>query len=76
MAKKSNISIIITKVLLSIAILQLMVICFHIIPPSDIEIHIISAALRSYIPEMTEYAVLTAVLSYPIGFIAERIIKK
>lgn len=76
MAKKLNISLTITKLLLSIALLQFLVICFHLIPPTDTNVSFFDASLRPYIPEMTEYAALTAAMSYPIGLICEKILKK
>lgn len=75
MAKKHNISQIVTKMLLSISILQLMLICFVIIPPTDIN-SAFGAEMKAYIPEMTQYAALTAILSLPAGLMAEKISEK
>ena len=76
MVKNTTISIAITKSLLSLAFIQILFISFQIIPPNDNNYTFIDAALRPYIPEMIEYAVLTAVLSYPIGLVCEKILKK
>lgn len=75
MAKNINISQTITKILLSASIFQLMLICFVLMPPTDC-FSLQTVSLRSYIPEMIEYAVLTLTLSIPIGVIAEKILKK
>ena len=74
MAKKHKIPYYITKLLLSAAILQLMLICFVMIPPND-TYSVFSAELRAYIPEMTQYAALTAALSLPVGIMTENIYK-
>ena len=76
MAKNTRFSVVITKALMSLAFIQILLICFHFIPPTDNGYTFIDATLRPYIPEMIEYAVLTAVLSFPIGLICEKILKK
>lgn len=75
MAKKHNISQIVTKMLLSASIVQLMLISFVVMPPTNTT-HLFPPELKAYIPEMTQYAVLTAILSLPVGIITERFIKK
>ncbi len=75
MLKNQKNTPIITKLLLSASIFQLMLICMIFIPPADC-FSMQFATLRAYIPEMTEYAVLTAVLSVPIGVMIEQIVKK
>ncbi len=75
MAKKYNISQITMKMLLSASIFQLMLICFVMIPPDNTFV-IFPPELRAYIPEMTQYAALTAALSLPAGIAAEKLINK
>ena len=65
MAKNLNVSQFVAKILFSGAILQLMLICFVLTPPSG-TISVETVSLRAYLPEMTEYAALTAVLSRPL----------
>ena len=75
MAKKHTISQIIIKLLLSASILQLMLICFIAVPPTD-ALSAFPPELKAYIPEMTQYAALTASLSLPIGIMAEKFMDK
>jgi len=75
MAKKHNISQTITKILLSVSILQLMYVCFVMIPPSD-AYSAFEAEMKAYIPEMTQYAALTATLSLPTGILAEKFLSE
>ena len=75
MAKKHNISQIVTKLLFSAAIIQLMLICFVLIPPTDAKA-LFTPEMKAYIPEMTQYAALTAALSLPAGIIVDKIVNK
>lgn len=75
MVKKHNISQIIIKLLLSASIIQLMLICFVLVPPTDAS-EAFPPELKAYIPEMTEYAAITAALSLPIGIMIEKFIDK
>ena len=65
----------VTKILLSASIFQLMLISLILVPATDC-FSMEAAILRAYIPEMTEYAILTASLSIPIGAMSEKLFKK
>ncbi len=75
MIKKEFIAAIVMKCIFSASIIQLMFVCLLLIPPEGGIPNQHSLALIPYIPEMTAYAALTAILAPMTYTVVKKMLK-